>query len=163
MKKIEEKKENSKQEPARSARAVTKYLRISPRKVRLVINAIRYQPAGRAFHILATLKQKAARMAEKVLKSVVANAKVLGLEEARLYVSQIRADGGPTMKRFMSRSMGRADRIIKRTTHLSMVVTEANKPWSGSAATGAKPSEEKEKPGSGKVKSAGPKKKTAAV
>ena len=161
MKKIEDKKEKLIEAPKRSARAVAKYLRISPRKMRLVINAIRHEPTGRAFHILMTLKKKAARMTEKLLKSAVANAKVLGLEENRLYVSNIRADGGPTMKRFMSRSMGRADRIIKRTTHLSMIVTEGNKSWAGSANLNAKLGEKGET-GSAKVKVSS-KKKTAAA
>ncbi len=111
----------------RSAKAIVRYVRISPRKVRLVINTIRHKPVNLAFPILASLNKKAARLAEKVLKSAVANAKVLGLDEARLYVSDVRADGGPVLKRFMSRSMGRADRILKRTTHLSLAVEEGRK------------------------------------
>jgi len=113
----------------RSAKAVAKYLRIAPRKVRLVINAIRRQPVAKAFPRLMTLKKKAARLAEKVLKSAVANARVLGLEESRLFVSDVRADGGPVMKRFMERSMGRADRIVKRTTHLTLIVKEGGKAY----------------------------------
>ena len=113
----------------RSARATARYLRISPRKVRLVINTIRYQPAHHAASILTGLIQRSARLTEKVLKSAVANAKVLKLDESRLIVSDIRADGGPTMKRFISRSMGRADTILKRTTHLSLVLTEGEKQW----------------------------------
>lgn len=147
MKKLEEKKENPVEATKRSAKAVAKYIRISPRKVRGVINTIRRQPAVRAFAILMTVKKKAARLAEKVLKSAVANAKVLGLDETRLYVSDVRADGGPSMKRFMSRSMGRADRIIKRTTHLSLKVTESEKSYGG---------------GSQQAVPAGKKKKTAA-
>jgi large subunit ribosomal protein L22 len=57
----------------------------------------------------------------------VANAKVLGMDENRLYVSDVRANGGPVFKRFMSRSMGRADRLLKRTTHLSLAVSEGQK------------------------------------
>ena len=116
-------------EASRSARAIAKYLRISPRKVRPVINAIRRRPAHHAASILAALPQKAARLAEKVLKSAVANAKVLQLDEGRLYISDIRADGGPTMKRFMSRSMGRADRMLRRSTHLSVILKEGIKQW----------------------------------
>lgn len=109
------------------ARAVARYLRISPRKVRLVIDAVRHKPVGESQKILMLLNKKAARLAEKLLKSAVANAKVLGLDEKRLYISDIRADGGPVLKRFMSRSMGRADRILKRTTHLSVTVKESDR------------------------------------
>lgn len=111
------------------AKSVAKYLRIAPRKVRPIINAVRYRPVLQAFGLLASLKNKAARMTEKVLKSAVANAKVLGLDEQRLIISEVRADGGPSFKRFMSRSMGRADRILKRTTHLTMFVSEGFKSW----------------------------------
>ena len=128
MKNVKSKTEENIQFPSgRSTKAVLRFLRISPRKVRLVINPIRHQPPHRAFEILMTLKKKAARLAEKILKAAVADAKVLGLEESRLYISDIRADGGPTMKRFMSRSMGRADRILKRSTHLSLVLSEGDR------------------------------------
>ena len=88
---------------SKQARAVVKYLKISPRKVRLVINAVRWKPVSVAFSVLTGLKKKAARMVEQGLRSAVANAKVKKLDEGRLVVSEIRADGGPTMKRFMSR------------------------------------------------------------
>ena len=113
----------------KSARAVVKHLKISPRKVRLVINVIRRKPAVDAFRMLMGLKKKAARMTEKILKTAVANARVLGMNEAKLYVSDVRADGGPVLKRFMSRSMGRADRILKRTTHLTLIVKEGKKTY----------------------------------
>ncbi len=111
----------------RSAKAIVRYVRISPRKVRLVINTIRHKPVTLAFPILASLNKKAAKLTEKALRTAVANAKVLGMDETRLYVSDVRADGGPVLKRFMSRSMGRADRILKRTTHLSLAVREGKK------------------------------------
>ncbi len=148
-------------EPNRSAKAVAKYLRIAPRKMRLVIDAIRHQPAQKAFVALMVLKKKAARMVEKVLKSAVANAKVLGLDENRLVVSDIRADGGPTMKRFMSRSMGRADRIIKRTTHLSLVVEEGQKSW-GASHQPSQAADEKAGDASKAKSKSSPKKKMAA-
>jgi|GEM_PF-575091 len=108
----------------KSGRAVLKWLRSSPRKVRPVLDAIRKKPVGSAWIILGTINKKAARLAEKALKSAVANAKVLELDEDRLYISDARADGGPTLKRFQPRSMGRADRILKRTTHITLVVKE---------------------------------------
>ena len=147
--------------PSRSAKAVAKFLRISPRKVRLVINPIRHQPAEKAFRILMTFKKKAARMAEKLLKSAVANAKVLGLEESRLYVSDVRADGGPSMKRFMSRSMGKADRILKRSTHLSLVVSEGGEKTNDTAAPEVK--EEKAEGGAAGKKKLSFKEKAAAA
>ena len=144
----------------KSAKTVVKFYRISPRKVRLVIDTIRHQPAGHAFEILSFLKQKAARMAEKALKSAVANAKVLGMDEERLIVSKVFADGGPVMKRFMARSMGRADRILKRTTHLTLEVAEGNKSWKNpvypAAMEATKDSSKSVKTkSSGKTKSAG--------
>lgn len=122
----------------RVARALAKHLRISPRKLRLVIDTVRYMPVGKAFDALMFLKQKGARMTEKLLKSAVANAKVLGMDEGRLYVAAIFANGGPVFKRFMSRSMGRADRILKRTSHLSIVLKEGRKSYAKPEAPGAK-------------------------
>ena len=135
------------QDRTKEARAIVRYLRISPRKVRLVADAIRRKPVPSAFLTLMALKKKAARLVEKGLRSAVANAKGKGLEESHLMVSQIKADGGPVMKRFMSRSMGRADEILKRSTHLTIVLEEAAKnfgplPAASKAEEGAK----KEKP-----------------
>lgn len=135
------------------ARAIARYLRISPRKMRLVIDTIRRKPAGQAFAILRMQKRKAARMAEKLLKSAVANAKVLGLKEDRLYISDIRADSGPTFKRFMARSMGRADRILKRTTHLSIVLEERQGGGEALPDVGGEAEETKDESKVGKVKS----------
>lgn len=138
-------KKTQKQEMKRSAKAVVKYLRIAPRKVRPVINAIRFQHPEKAFIILAGLNKKATLMVEKLLKTCVANAKVLGLDETRLQITDVRADGGPMMKRFMARSMGRADRILKRMTHLSMVITEGDRKFS-TGTTVAALAEQKESP-----------------
>ena len=124
---MSEKMAPKKSDPSREARSVVRYLRISPRKVRIVINAIRRQPVSMALMTLFALKKKAARIVEKGLKSAVANARVKGFEEGRLLVSEIKADGGPHMKRFMSRSMGRADQILKRSTHLTIVIREGER------------------------------------
>ncbi len=158
---VKENKTVNVEAPKKVAKTTVKYLRISPRKVRLVIDTIRFQPAGQAFEILAVLKQKAARMAEKALKTAVANAKVLGLDEERLFVSRVFADGGPTMKRFMARSMGRADRIIKRTTHLTLEVAEGRKSWKNSVSP-AVMEEQKDNSKSAKSKS-GAKSKSAGA
>jgi large subunit ribosomal protein L22 len=122
----------------RVVRALTKHLRIAPRKMRLVIDTIRRQPVQEAVGILMLLKKKGAKLAVKTLKSAIANAKNLGLNEDRLYVSAVRADGGPVFKRFLTRSMGRADKILKRTTHLTVEVREGFKIWSGRAQEDAK-------------------------
>jgi large subunit ribosomal protein L22 len=122
----------------RVVRALTKHIRIAPRKMRLVIDTIRRQPAQEAVGILMLLKKKGAKLAVKTLKSAIANAKNLGLNENRLYVSDVRADGGPVFKRFLTRSMGRADKILHRTTHLTVEVREGFKIWGGRAPEDAK-------------------------
>jgi len=134
------------------AKAITRYIRISPRKVRLVTNLVRSKPLSNAFATLATLNKKAARVIEKTLVSAEANARFKKLDENRLYIRDIRADGGPMFKRFMARSMGRADQILKRTTHLTIVLDEHERkvsfPRKGSeedTAKGAKPSKTKSK------------------
>jgi large subunit ribosomal protein L22 len=122
----------------RVVRALTKHLRIAPRKMRLVIDTIRRQPVQEAVGILMLLKKKGAKLAVKTLKSAIANAKNLGLNENRLYVSNVRADGGPVFKRFLTRSMGRADKILKRTTHLTVEVREGLNIWGGRSPEDAK-------------------------
>ena len=113
------------------AQASVKYLRISPRKVRLVLDLVRNKHVDDARDILANLNKKAARLTGELLKSAVANAKVKKMDEETLFISDIRADGGPTMKRFMSRAMGRADRILKRTSHIKVVLIEKKREKSG--------------------------------
>jgi len=122
----------------RVVRAVTKHLRIAPRKMRLVIDTIRRQPAHEAVGILMLLKKKGAKLAVKTLNSAIANAKNLGLNVNRLYVSNVRADGGPVFKRFLTRSMGRADKLLKRTTHLTVEVREGFKIFGGTVPEDAK-------------------------
>lgn len=124
------------------ARSVTRYIRISPRKLRLVIDAIRYKPVGTAFGILASLKNKGARIVEKTLTSAQANAIVKKMDENRLFVREIKADGGPSLKRYMPRSMGRADVILKRMSHLQIILGEREVPVS---STKIEPKESKEK------------------
>lgn len=132
MAKPETKKTETQKAPnPRRVKAVVKHVRIAPRKIRLDIDMIRKRSAMEAVGILSLSPRKGARIALKVLKSAIANAKNLGLDEKRLIVADTRADGGPVMKRFMSRSMGRADRILKRTTHLTVVVAEGNRSWGG--------------------------------
>ena len=152
---------NKSKNDVKSAKVVLKYLRISPRKARLVLDAIRLKPVHKANMILQTLNKKAAGLASKALSSAVANAKVLGMDENRLFVSDVRADVGPVFKRFMSRSMGRADRLLKRTTHLSLSVSEGNRVYADALKTD-QPEVEAEPKAPAKKKSPAKRKKTAA-
>ncbi len=107
------------------ARAVAKYLRISPRKARQVIDLIRGKDADEAQAILKSTPKKAAELIEKVVNSAVANAENnhdMFFEE--LYISEAYANEGPTMKRFKERAMGQASPINKRTSHITIVVSD---------------------------------------
>ncbi len=107
------------------ARAVAKYVRISPKKVRQVINLIRNKPVNEALLTLRFLPKKAARIVEKVLKSAIANAENnFEMDVDKLYVHRIFVDQGPTLKRIRPRAMGRAFLIRKRTSHITVVVKE---------------------------------------
>lgn len=114
-----------------NARAVTKYVRVSPRKVRLILDMIRRQPVQKAFLILQGTKKKGARLVSKTLKSALANARNKKLDEDKLFVRLAYADGGPTMKRFLPRAMGRADQILKRSAHITVVLEEGSVHSSG--------------------------------
>lgn len=109
------------------ARTTLKYLRIGPRKVRLVLDTIRYKGVVQAMAMLRASNKKAASFIFNAVKTAAANAKVLKMDFAKLYVSEAKADGGPTMKRFMTRSMGRADRMLRRTSHIVIAVKEGKK------------------------------------
>ena len=106
--------------------AKLRYARISPQKCRLVADQIRGQSVGSALKILAFSRKKAARMMHKVLESAIANAEhnhdLVGDD---LRVLTATADEGPTLKRFQPRAQGRAFRIRKRTSHITVVVESA--------------------------------------
>ena len=105
------------------ARAVYRYARIAPRKARLVADLVRGKRVGEAIGILQRLPKKAAGMLAKSLKSVVANAEsTQRVDVDRLYIKRITIDEGPTAKRFMPRAHGRATKIFKRTSHVTVVV-----------------------------------------
>ncbi len=107
-------------------RAQAKYLRLSAQKARLVAQNIKGLPVEDAMNILRFTPKKAARMISKVLHSAVANAEQLpGVDVDSLVVKQVVIDEGPTMKRIMPRAMGRANRILKRTSHITVVVEES--------------------------------------
>jgi len=108
------------------AKAVLRYVRVAPRKARLVVDLIRGKSAEEAFTILKFTSRHAARVIEKVLKSAVANAaqKEMG-DVDTLWVSRALVDGGPVMKRMQPRAMGRANIIRKRTSHITLILSAA--------------------------------------
>jgi large subunit ribosomal protein L22 len=105
------------------ALATARYVRMSPTKVRRVIDVIRGMDAEQALHVLRFQPQAASEPVGKVLASAMANAENnKQLDRATLRVSQAYADEGPTLKRFRPRAQGRAYRIRKRTSHITVVV-----------------------------------------
>ena len=107
------------------AKAIAKYIRISPRKARQVIDLIRGKGIAEAFAILKFTQHKATESVDKVLKSAVANAEHnYEMNADKLYVKEAYVDAGPTLKRIMPRAMGRADLIKKRTSHITVIVSE---------------------------------------
>jgi len=109
------------------AAATAKYVRTSAQKAGLVLDLIRGKDVNQALTVLQFSRKSVARDVAKVLRSAVANAQQsagFGGEVDRLYVSKCHADNGPSMKRVRPAPMGRAFRIIKRTTHLTVQVTE---------------------------------------
>ncbi len=107
------------------ARAELRHARISARKVKIVIDLIRGKNAKEAIAILKYTNKAAAPMVEKLLKSAIANAVNNNhMDETKLYISEIYANQGPTMKRIMPKAKGSADRIRKRTSHIVVVLKE---------------------------------------
>ena len=105
------------------ARATLKRFRESPRKVRMVANMIRGRTVDDAMSILKLQQRKAAKMLSKVLGSAIANATENEKADAdKLVVTKVSVDGGPVTKRWMPRSMGRANRINSRTSHVTITV-----------------------------------------
>ena len=107
------------------ARAKVSYARISSRKVKIVIDLIRNKSVGEALAILKFTPKAAAEIVEKLLKSAVANAENNhNMDVEKLYVAEIFANQGPTVKRVQPRAQGRAFRIRKRTSHITVVLKE---------------------------------------
>jgi len=106
-------------------KAVAKRLPISPQKVRLVADQVRGESVAKALDILTFSTQKAAVLVRKALESAIANAENNeGADVDELKVSEIYVDAGATMKRIQPRAKGRADRILKRTSHLTVTVSD---------------------------------------
>jgi large subunit ribosomal protein L22 len=105
-------------------RAQVRYVRVSPYKAREVLNLIRGQHVGRALEILEFTERDVAKIILKALESAIANAEHNnGIPADELYVSACYADEGPTLKRFRPRARGRAARIRKRTSHITVIVS----------------------------------------
>ena len=107
-------------------RADVPFQRVSATKVRRVADNIRRKPYVEAVALLAVLPHKGARLLSKLIQSAAANALAQNktLDEGMLYVKEVLVDVGPTMKRMWARGRGRADRLLKRSCHLSVVVDE---------------------------------------
>ncbi|MFT3716975.1 MAG: 50S ribosomal protein L22 [Gordonia sp. (in: high G+C Gram-positive bacteria)] len=128
--------------PVQTARATAKFVRATPMKARRVLETVRGKNVDEALDILRFAPQAATEPVAKVLASAVANAENnLGLDRRTLVVSEAFADEGPTMKRFQPRAQGRAFRIRKRTSHITVVVASVEQ------AAGTKRSRQQKKKG----------------
>jgi large subunit ribosomal protein L22 len=108
------------------AKSVAKFLRISPRKVRLVADHIKGQPVEKAINLLTFSPKKAGQVLLKVVNSAVANAEQNpNVDVDTLVVKTVFVDEGPSLKRWRARAQGRAYRIRKRTSHITVVLDEA--------------------------------------
>ena len=110
------------------ATAILKYVRVSAQKGRLVADQVRGLPVARALELLQFSPKKAAAHVRKVLESAIANAEHNeGADVDELKVATIQVDGGPTLRRFHQRAKGRGVRILKRTSHITVVVSDEKK------------------------------------
>ena len=107
------------------ATAKVTHVRIAPRKVQIVLDLIRNKPCDEAMAILKYTPKAVCEPLGKLLKSAMANAEMKDMDTTRLYVAACRVDQGPTLKRIRPRDHGRAYRINKKTSHISIVLKEA--------------------------------------
>ena len=106
-------------------KATAKYMRISAQKVRRIVDAIKGRPAEAGLNALKFMPQKSAGMVEKILRSAIANAdQNAELDVDSLVIKNIIVNEGPTLKRFRARARGRGSRILKRTSHITVIVAE---------------------------------------
>jgi large subunit ribosomal protein L22 len=105
--------------------ARAKYLRICPRKLRLVAQLLPGKKVGEALSLLQFLPQRGAGLVRKVMVAAVANAEQRSqVDVDTLVVKGVQVDGGPSLKRFQARAMGRVNRILKRSSHITVVLKE---------------------------------------
>lgn len=109
---------------ARQWKAVHRYARVSPRKARLVIDLIRGQHVNAAQDTLRFTRKRVTAQIQKVLQSAIANANDQEADVRRLYVAEARIDEGPYFRRWRPKDRGRAHQILKRTSHIIVVVEE---------------------------------------
>ncbi len=120
------------------AKAILRYLRVSPRKVRLLANLVRGLSVAAALHQLQ-VSRKAARMPlGKLIHSAVANAEDRKMDKDSLFIKQIMVDGGPMLKRFRPRAMGRAAPIHHHSSHITVVLAEKKQPVADTAVKSKK-------------------------
>ncbi|HIW63778.1 MAG TPA: 50S ribosomal protein L22 [Candidatus Stackebrandtia excrementipullorum] len=120
---------------APGARAVARYVRVSPMKARRVVNLVRGLPANEALTVLEFAPQSASEQVYKVVASAIANAENNEkLDPESLLISEAYVDEGPTMKRYRPRAHGRAFRIRKRTSHITVVLESVQAGSAGSSA-----------------------------
>ncbi|MFQ6083420.1 MAG: 50S ribosomal protein L22 [Candidatus Aminicenantia bacterium] len=118
---------DEKEETEFISQAQGKYIRISPQKCRLIVDLIRERYVGEALSILHfSNKKKASVIVEKVLRSAIANAqqKSPGIDVDNLFIARVYVDQGPVLKRFRAAPFGRAHRILKRTSHITIYLEE---------------------------------------
>ena len=124
-KKAEKKVEAPKKPQVTEARAVAKDVRVTPRKARLVIDLVRGKDVNVALGILSNVNRAASPLVSKVIRSAAANAiNNFSMSEEKLYVAEIYASDGIKMKRFLPRAKGSASGLVKRTSHITVVVKE---------------------------------------
>ena len=105
--------------------ATAKYVRVAPRKAKIVVDLIRSKQVDQALAILMYTPKSAAPVVEKLLNSAIANAENnKEMDRASLYVAEVYANQGPTLKRYWARSHGRADMIKKHTSHITIVLDQ---------------------------------------
>lgn len=106
-------------------KAISRYVRISPQKVRLIAGAIKGKPVETGLNILKFMPQKAAGLVEKTVRSAAANADHnYGLDVDNLVIENLIVDQGPSLKRFRARARGRGARILKKTSHITVILAE---------------------------------------
>ncbi len=106
-------------------KAMHRYARISAQKVRMIVGAVKGRPVEEAINVLRFMPQKSASLVGKVMRSAVANAdENTSLDIDELIVKNVIADQGPSLKRFRARARGRGSRILKRTSHITVVLGE---------------------------------------
>jgi len=107
------------------AKALARQIRISPQKARLIADLVRGKDVAEAINTLRFMPKKGARVMRKVIESALANASQNeSIDVDTLYVKKVFIDGGPMLKRIMPRAQGRANRILKRTSHITVVLDE---------------------------------------